>query len=134
MKGIIFDIQHFCLHDGPGIRTVVFLKGCPLRCLWCCNPESQRPEPELMFDEEKCMKCGKCAVCEAIKFSGQIFIARDLCDLCGDCCNVCPTNAVRIAGKIVSAEEVIEEVLKDSAFYSDGGGVTFSGGEPFFPV
>ncbi len=131
MKGIIFDIQHFCVHDGPGIRTVVFLKGCPLRCIWCCNPESQILAPELMFDAEKCIDCKKCAVCDAIKFESTISLNRDLCNACGVCDEVCPTNALRIVGKHVEAREVIEEVLKDFVFYKKSGGVTFSGGEPF---
>ncbi|MFN3383673.1 MAG: glycyl-radical enzyme activating protein [Archaeoglobaceae archaeon] len=131
MKGIIFDIQHFCVHDGPGIRTVVFLKGCPLRCIWCCNPESQSLAPELMFDVEKCIDCKKCAVCDAIKFESAISLNRNLCNVCGVCDKVCPTNALRIVGKYVEAREVIEEVLKDFVFYKKSGGVTFSGGEPF---
>lgn len=132
MKGLIFDIQHFCLHDGPGIRTVVFLKGCPLRCVWCCNPESQILAPELMFDSDKCIKCGRCTFCDAIELQSSISFNRDLCNVCGICDELCPTNALRIVGKYVSARDVIEEVLKDLAFYRNGGGVTFSGGEPFF--
>lgn len=131
MKGVVFDIQHFCVHDGPGIRTVVFFKGCPLRCIWCCNPESQNLTPELMFDSEKCIYCGRCAVCDAIRLEATISLNRDLCKVCGDCEIVCPTNALRIVGKYVEAGEVIEEVMKDSVFYKKSGGVTFSGGEPF---
>jgi len=131
MKGVIFDIQHFCTHDGPGIRTVVFFKGCPLRCVWCCNPESQKMAPELMFDEEKCIKCLKC-VCPtgALKHSQNITVDRDLCNACGECQERCPTNALKVVGRLMSAEEVIKEVLEDKPFYFDTGGVTFSGGEP----
>ncbi|MEM3928640.1 MAG: glycyl-radical enzyme activating protein [Archaeoglobaceae archaeon] len=131
MRGIIFDIQHFCVHDGPGIRTVVFLKGCSLRCAWCCNPESQNLAPELMFDVERCINCKRCAFCNVIKFGESISLERDLCNVCGICEECCPTNALRIVGKYVEANEVIEEVLKDSVFHRKGGGVTFSGGEPF---
>ena len=138
IKGIIFNIQRFSLHDGPGIRTTVFLKGCPLRCLWCRNPESIDPDPELMFDEEKCISCGKClSICEkgAIKQTndGKVTIIRELCDVCSACGKVCPSNAIKIVGRIVTVEEVMKEILRDLPFYrNSNGGVTASGGEPLF--
>ena len=134
-KGLIFDIERFSLQDGPGIRTTVFMKGCPLRCPWCHNPESQLPYPELLLDAERCNLCGKCLeVCSsgAIEISsGRMEISRERCDLCGKCAEVCPSNAVRICGKYMSVDEVVEMVLRDRDFYEfTGGGVTISGGEP----
>ncbi|MCX8172695.1 MAG: glycyl-radical enzyme activating protein [Archaeoglobaceae archaeon] len=136
MKGIIFDVQHFCVHDGPGIRTVVFFKGCPLRCVWCCNPESQKMAPELMFNEEKCIKCFKCISCQrnAIIYNSAITINRDLCNTCGDCEKMCPTNSLHIVGSLMKVEDVLNEILKDKAFYGEKGGVTFSGGEPLMQI
>jgi pyruvate formate lyase activating enzyme len=132
MKGMIFDIQHFCTHDGPGIRTVVFFKGCPLRCVWCCNPESQKATPELMFDGEKCIRCFKC-ICPkgALKHTDEVLLDRDICNVCGECQELCPTNALRVVGRLLSVDEVMKEVLEERVFYSENGGVTFSGGEPF---
>lgn len=136
MNGIVFDIQHFSIHDGPGIRTTVFLKGCPLRCLWCHNPESQKPEPEIGFWPEQCLECGTCEkVCpyHACNLQNPYRVNRQKCTLCGKCIELCPASALFIIGKEMSVEEVIAEVSKDEAFYSQsGGGVTISGGEPLY--
>lgn len=131
----IFDIAKFAVHDGPGIRTVVFVKGCPLHCLWCHNPESQAFEPELLFKPDKCVLCGSCVAacprqCHAIGQSGHQF-ARDRCIHCGICAEECPAEALKLAGREMSVSEVMAEVVKDQAFFRDsGGGVTISGGEP----
>ena len=136
---LIFNIQKFCLHDGPGIRTTVFFNGCPLRCPWCSNPESLLLEPRLMYNSRFCALCGKCGqVCptSAIKVSQKGWtINRDLCNLCGLCAQVCPNDAIEISGKLYNMEQVVDEVLKDKAFYDkSGGGVTFSGGEVLLQV
>ena len=136
MYGKIFDIQHCSLSDGNGIRTAIFLKGCPLRCAWCHNPESQSTDSELLFYAHKCTGCGKCLRdCAARRLeNGRIVVNRKLCTLCGKCAEICPAGANEICGKIVSAEEVIAEAEKDKPFYSSGGiaegGITISGGEP----
>lgn len=134
-EGLIFNIQKFCINDGPGIRTTVFFKGCPLRCKWCHNPESNEVSPQLLYSSDKCIGCGKCAaVCEkgVHTFSDSHILVREKCIKCGKCENVCNVGALEIAGKLISAGEVIREVLKDKAFYEDsGGGITLSGGEPF---
>lgn len=126
----IFNIQRFCTHDGPGIRTVVFLKGCPLRCQWCSNPESQLPETEIFFDERKCIRCGRCVdQCpESIPVGMQGVDPR--CTLCGICVRVCPSKALELTGKEASISEILEEVIKDEQYYRGEGGVTISGGEP----
>jgi pyruvate formate lyase activating enzyme len=134
-KGVIFNIQHYSIHDGPGIRTTVFLKGCPLRCLWCQNPESQATRPEIFFDSEKCKGCGTCVqVCPegAIELGeGRSRTNRDLCQGAGKCAEVCPNEARNLMGTYVTAGEVFKRVAADAIFYQrSGGGVTLSGGEP----
>ncbi len=132
--GRIFDIQHFAIHDGPGIRTTVFLKGCPLRCLWCHNPESQAAGVEIFYLPEKCIDCRTCAaVCPRgahhFEAAGH-YLDRAACDRCGACGLECYTGALERVGQEMTVEAVLAEVLKDSAFYRDTGGITISGGEP----
>jgi pyruvate formate lyase activating enzyme len=131
----VFDIQRYAIHDGPGIRTLVFLKGCPLRCVWCQNPESQRVQREVMFYSERCTGCGQCVqVCPqgAIEiFEGRSRTDREICTGHGKCVEACPNEARGLVGKYVSVEEAFKEVMKDRAFYKrSGGGLTISGGEP----
>lgn len=136
ITGIIFNIQKYSIHDGPGIRTTVFFKGCPLRCPWCHNPEGQSPKPELALWSSRCLKeCQEClVVCDRMALSKRdslLSLDKDKCDLCGKCAEVCPSRAIEIAGRKLSVEEVMEEVEKDLMFHDEsGGGVTFSGGEP----
>ncbi len=135
MDGIVFDIKRFAVHDGPGIRTTVFLKGCPLRCLWCHNPESQRLEPELSFDPGECIGCRECLrVCpnQAHVFrEGRHILERGRCDACGACAEACCTEAAAQIGRRRTVREVLDEALRDRPFYeSSGGGLTISGGEP----
>jgi glycyl-radical enzyme activating protein len=137
VKGIVFDIMKFAIHDGPGIRTTVFLKGCPLSCLWCHNPESKSGNPEISYVAEKCISCGRCMQacpndCHK-NISNEHIFDRSECVRCGRCSEKCPTQALEIIGKEMSVAEVIDEVIKDKSFYDNtGGGVTFSGGEPMF--
>lgn len=131
--GIVFNIQRFSVHDGPGIRTTVFLKGCTLNCAWCHNPESIDPKPQLQYFKEKDTGCKTCEkVCpKGIKLQDEIPALNSNCDACGICAEDCPNDARKIAGKEMTAEEVMEEVLKDKQYYENsGGGITLSGGEP----
>jgi pyruvate formate lyase activating enzyme len=135
MEGVLFDIARWSGHDGPGIRSVVFFKGCPLRCVWCHNPESQRREPDLLYLEIKCIGCGRCIkACPsgARRISDDgLATDRGLCDNCGRCVEVCYTEALQLSGRKMSVQAVIDEVAQDQVFYrNSGGGVTLSGGEP----
>lgn len=135
MQGRIFNIQRFSINDGQGIRTTVFFKGCPLRCQWCHNPESQKTAPELLFSGDKCIYCKKCEdVCEyGVHIFGEKHrLSREKCVACGKCVNSCAVKCLDIAGKNVTADDVIKEVLGDKIFFDEsGGGITLSGGEPF---
>ncbi len=133
--GIVFNIQRYSIHDGPGIRTTIFLKGCPLTCFWCQNPESQHFVPEILFDRQKCIQCGECvALCSSGASQVQqnrIRIDRGRCLRCGRCIDACPAEARRMAGKQMTVDEVMQEAVRDVRFYENsGGGVTLSGGEP----
>ncbi|MGD2178218.1 MAG: glycyl-radical enzyme activating protein [Anaerolineae bacterium] len=134
-EGIVFDIKRFSIHDGPGIRTTVFLKGCPLSCWWCHNPEGQAEEPELILRPDRCIGCGACLdVCEreAIVVEGDVIVTqRERCTACGVCVEVCYTEARELVGRPMTVAQVMDEIERDGAFYDQsGGGVTFSGGEP----
>lgn len=136
ITGTIFDVKKYAIHDGPGIRTTIFFKGCPLRCRWCHNPESWGRHPELMFSSTRCIRCGAC-VESCPNHAIQMEDGRDpvtdtsLCKISACCVKVCPTQARRVAGYRVTVDEVVQEVVKDSVFYEvSGGGVTCSGGEP----
>jgi pyruvate formate lyase activating enzyme len=135
ITGIVFDIKKFSIHDGPGIRTTVFFKGCPLSCWWCHNPEGQFPAPELVFREDRCIRCGACLeVCDqgAISWDGDVVSTdREKCVLSGACVEVCYAEAREIVGREMTVAQVMAEIERDVAFYDQsGGGVTFSGGEP----
>ena len=133
--GIVFNIQRFSVNDGPGIRTTVFLKGCPLRCRWCHNPESARHAPEMMYAEEKCAVCGRCVPrcplgCHRIGVGGIHLFARADCRGCGECVPA-GCEALELCGREMSVQEVLAEVLRDRVYYDhSGGGMTVSGGEP----
>ncbi len=138
MKTLIVNIKRNSLDDGPGIRTVIFFKGCPLSCVWCQNPETKLPNQEISFNNQSCIKCEKCyEVCTlgAINFSKKYRIDRQVCNLCGKCIDVCSYDALKFSGKQYSINELMDIILKDKAFYDNsGGGVTLSGGEPTFHI
>ena len=138
-RASVFNIQTYCIHDGPGIRTTVFVKGCPLRCIWCANPESNETYPQLMTYSSKCTGCGSCIkACpkDAIHMEeqdGSIIAVTDRCKCvnCGECAKVCPSDAREIAGVAMTVRDVIDKVKRDKLFYAgSGGGMTVSGGEP----
>jgi len=134
MKAQIVEIKRNSLDDGPGIRTVIFFKGCPLSCVWCQNPETKSSLQEIIFISENCKNAKKCIeVCEvnAINFSNKFRINRDACTLCGKCIEACINGALKFVGKVYEVKELVDIVLKDKSFYNNsGGGVTVSGGEP----
>ncbi len=135
VSGTVFNIQKFSINDGPGIRTTVFLKGCPLNCLWCHNPESKSTKTEVFYNFEKCVGCARCGNicpngCHIIE-DGKHIYNREKCITCGECTENCFTEALETVGEIKTVDEVMREVLKDKDFYENsGGGMTISGGEP----
>ena len=138
-RGFIFDVRRYAIHDGPGIRTTVFLKGCPLSCWWCHNPESQASGAEPVFREGRCIACGACVgACPegAISLTETGSVAGPgICARCGACAAVCFAEARGMAGREATVEDVMAEVERDAAFYEQsGGGVTFSGGEPLMQI
>lgn len=138
-RGLVFNIQKFSLHDGSGIRTLIFLKGCPLKCKWCANPEGQSSVPELAFNAERCIGAKECGLCiqackpDAIATAddGKVKIDRKRCTDCGDCVDACPSKTLELFGDYMSVDDALKVVEEDSGFYArSGGGLTVSGGEP----
>lgn len=130
-EALIFDVQRFSIHDGPGIRTTVFFKGCPLHCWWCHNPESWLGRPELFFSKSGCINCGRCTKICKYNAATKKGLDRNKCVICGECVKLCPTLARRIAGYKIKLNDLMNEIIKDKDFYElSGGGVTVSGGEP----
>lgn len=138
VNGIVYDIMRYSLHDGPGIRTTVFMKGCPLSCQWCANPESQTPSAEFIFYKDQCLDCNACTeVCRenavSMDKNGHRQIDIGKCSFCNRCVDQCYAGALRLVGRSMSVADVLSEVKKDHDFYLEsGGGVSFSGGEPLF--
>lgn len=151
MTGTVFDIKEFAVHDGPGVRQTVFLKGCPLRCQWCHNPEGLRSAPQLMFSRNSCIHCGRCrevcpsahipalpadASCNkaektALSISSDPFFPGNTCNACGQCVRVCPLGLRQISGTVMTSADLVSVIRENSGYYASlGGGVTFSGGEP----
>ncbi|MFX1325794.1 MAG: glycyl-radical enzyme activating protein [Promethearchaeota archaeon] len=138
--GFIYDLQRFAIHDGPGIRTLVYMKGCPLKCLWCSSPQTQNSKPEIMRNEVNCKMCGKCMeICPdhliTITDENEIKFDRDRCTNCGKCVETCPNQALKLIGYHVTFEDLFQEVNKDSPFYRrSNGGITVGGGEPTMQI
>ncbi len=139
VTGRIFEIQRFSIHDGPGIRTTVFLKGCPLRCQWCHNPEGIEKARQVSFMPDKCIGCGYCfRTCRsgAHKMAGDKHVLdRTMCRICGDCTKECCSRALELVGRDITVKDALDEVMRDAAFYQNsGGGITLSGGEPLMQI
>jgi pyruvate formate lyase activating enzyme len=140
MQGLITNIQRFSIHDGPGIRTTVFLKGCNLRCFWCHNPEDMNPQPEMQFFPERCIFCSACVEgcprrAHLITIEGRHEFLRERCDACAQCVDTCYAGGLVLVGEQKSVDEALAEVIADRAFYaSSGGGITLSGGEPLLQL
>ena len=134
--GLVFDLARCSLSDGPGIRSVVFLNGCPLHCVWCHNPESRSCKSEILFSPAKCISCGECEKvclhhargCE----NGRLFFKRELCAGCGKCTELCFSGALELSGKVRTVDSILMEAAKDQDYYASDGGLTISGGEPLF--
>jgi len=139
LRGMIFNIERYAVHDGPGIRTIVFLSGCQLRCLWCANPEGQELRPQLIFFSDKCTGCGKCiSVCSnkaTEQINGKIVVNWNKCKRCLECVEICPNEARQSITRVMTSNEVLEKIIKDIPFYRrSNGGVALSGGDPLMQV
>ena len=131
-SGVIFDLKRFAVHDGAGLRSTLFLKGCPLRCPWCQNPEGLSPKPALWHNPKTCLHCGSCAAvcpCDALSLTNRIHVNREACTCCGSCVDACPAAAMDLTGRVVTAQEAADILLRDQVFFGPDGGVTLSGGE-----